>query len=67
MSILLLLKHQIFHFQVKGTEIAQEAKYAHIIGANHSISTVLEASRSTKVKAKSPSLFYIGSWKSSFN
>lgn len=35
MSILLLLKNQIFHFQVKCTEIAQEAKYAHMIGAYH--------------------------------
>lgn len=39
MSILLLLKHQSFHFQVKGTEIVREAKYAHMIGAYHSIST----------------------------
>lgn len=39
MSILLLRKNQIFHFQVKCTEIAQEAKYAHMIGAYHSIST----------------------------
>lgn len=39
MSILLLLKHQIFHFQVKGTETAQEAEYAHMIGAYHGIST----------------------------
>lgn len=35
MSILLLHKHQIFHFQVISTEIAQEAKYAHMIGAYH--------------------------------
>lgn len=40
MSILLFtLKHQSFHFQVKGTEIVREAKYAHMIGAYHSIST----------------------------
>lgn len=39
MSILSLLKHQIFHFQVEGTEITQEAKYAHMIGTYHGIST----------------------------